>query len=1037
MIEQNFQPSQNYTQQVEGTQDLNFVDRVEIAAAELFMEALTEVYEGKGGKGRETLGKFQEIQEVNLIDDTSKREARYEDIVGKFDPMNEVNLAKRTELADLSAKLANVKRKARKWAITELSEERNAISPATADSPEYVFNKMAAAGVPAERVQEIIDESSLSSEKTNTPMAGVAFSGTAHPTQIQSRPYIQRGMEADRLMDDPEATREEMKEAYKAMIEVPITLQRKDNEILREDARDIFNMYYDALPEVADRLRKALVGAGYDQEQVGDHVGVEIRSAMSRMDFWQTGGDGDGNPNIDADALRDAVAMMRENIRERYTEDLYEVIEQLRDDSAAERAQNAVRDLMDKLEGPDYTLDAFKRDIAVLLEVTESVENADARKMLEDFVLKAEAFELIGPQTNLRHNALDLTATMATTALIAVADETGLLEGAGYANVADFEQAMKENPVLTETIIIRWLHDPEAMDAMRGLDPKDMENETAARIYERLQIVSENQDAVNMLIIAENESAGNVLAALTMLKVTQVSTEEKDASVFIVPLVESVGDLQKFPETMEKLLKNIMFRDQIREMGNTMTIMIAKSDTVRQSGMGALGAQEEAIGKAVIMAAKNRVDLNVFVGGGEALTRDGGNKLSENPHFVAIAVAREIMLEIRADKKAKEGTENYVPTDEDIKQFIAENNIKMPSVQATSQGHGQTTKFSGPSVAEYTIVSTVSQQVYATAQLAMDVPAKNLYAAQDERGALLDAIEDARKGYAASVKEYEAARANGSVDAYSREGMPVMSIKAAAPFLSNRPAKHGELMPKADRTVDEIKGKKQAYFENRAITTDRLGANAGSYPNADLGQAAGLKVMDDIESAFKYDKTFRDKLGRMAELLDMKNYEQAWEMMGKEQPGPEQRRALASAYDTGKVNSSEVTLAWLEQNSQEVAKLIVKAAFGEDIRADQEIDLKEPLRQMKPDLAKRTERREKDYRFGEADMVQLTQWANDNSEKKVSEALFNYVVANFAAADGRNVGPTSSKFLSADVSKQPFLPTELENMPLPNALGGC
>ncbi|CAF5218235.1 unnamed protein product, partial [Rotaria magnacalcarata] len=163
-------------------------------------------------------------------------------------------------------------------------------------------------------------------------------------------------------------------------------------------------------------------------------------------------------------------------------------------------------------------------------------------------------------------------------------------------------------------------------------------SKTAARVFGRLKLIKNDLDIFNKLIIAETNSIVNVLAAFLLLKASGNIVAEKETTIDIVTLSESVKDLVNLPNLISQLIDDPIYRKHLfyREK---LIIMIAKSDTVRRNGRGAESSQEEASGKlyAMLEQFKNKypelknLKIHGFSGGGAALQR-GGGRVAEVAH---------------------------------------------------------------------------------------------------------------------------------------------------------------------------------------------------------------------------------------------------------------------------------------------------------------------------------------------------------------------------------------------------------------------
>lgn len=104
----------------------------------------------------------------------------------------------------------------------------------------------------------------------------------------------------------------------------------------------------------------------------------------------------------------------------------------------------------------------------------------------------------------------------------------------------------------------------------------------------------------------------------------------------IVPLFETLDDLQRAPETLDALLSNSWYADYC---GGEQQVMIGYSDSAKDAGQfAAAWAQYEAQEQLVATAAKHNVKLTLFHGRGGAVGRGGGPAQSairsQPPHSI-------------------------------------------------------------------------------------------------------------------------------------------------------------------------------------------------------------------------------------------------------------------------------------------------------------------------------------------------------------------------------------------------------------------
>ena len=111
------------------------------------------------------------------------------------------------------------------------------------------------------------------------------------------------------------------------------------------------------------------------------------------------------------------------------------------------------------------------------------------------------------------------------------------------------------------------------------------ENEITRSTLDTIKLMREIQNTngekgCNRYIISNNESALNVIETFALFRLL----DWENPTVDIVPLFESVDDLQKAHEIMEQLYKNTTYRSHITQRKDKQTVMLGFSDGTKDGG---------------------------------------------------------------------------------------------------------------------------------------------------------------------------------------------------------------------------------------------------------------------------------------------------------------------------------------------------------------------------------------------------------------------------------------------------------------------
>jgi len=127
--------------------------------------------------------------------------------------------------------------------------------------------------------------------------------------------------------------------------------------------------------------------------------------------------------------------------------------------------------------------------------------------------------------------------------------------------------------------------------------------------------------AIATLIVSMSRNADDVLAAWLMARLAGI----EDGLLDLVPLFETVGDLEAAEGVMSGLLELPAWRELLRQRGNRQVIMLGYSDSNKDGGMVASRwSLQDAQRKLVGLFAEQGVGVSFFHGRGGTVGRGGG-----------------------------------------------------------------------------------------------------------------------------------------------------------------------------------------------------------------------------------------------------------------------------------------------------------------------------------------------------------------------------------------------------------------------------
>lgn len=458
---------------------------------------------------------------------------------------------------------------------------------------------------------------------------------TSHPTHTLRSEYTIQSMKFDRLIAAPKTNQRDVliEDQIGRMIDIePVAEysgQNNGKKTTRQEAQEILSYMensYHAVVDIKGRVDRDLESAGYGE--------VKLRKDFFKPYVWLAG-DGDGNSNATADALKENMTLLKDEIRRLYIKDLGKIKEALKGIDGGEKLIAEIQNKLSKGQYPDSA--AFIEDLNIVKNQL-SPENND----LDDLILKVEIFGFKYAKIDLRHNAKDINAAVVEILVLLervdVNDQKKFLEDL---NSKDAELVQKRTDFLSSQI--SKLSD----DDLRKMQSQVANlSQVSQRIFTRMQVMAENPEFCSKFIIADSQKTFDGLAALYLTKISSKSLDQV-TNLNPVILLESAEDLMNVEQILENMFASEAFRDHIKFMGYA-CVMIARSDVVRGDGITAQFTQEEAVGKMfrkfdelIERYELQNVTLKTFNGGGGSPQR-GGCSLHEVPSAYGFPISRHI-----------------------------------------------------------------------------------------------------------------------------------------------------------------------------------------------------------------------------------------------------------------------------------------------------------------------------------------------------------------------------------------------------------
>jgi phosphoenolpyruvate carboxylase len=358
------------------------------------------------------------------------------------------------------------------------------------------------------------------------------------------------------------------------------------------------NVFYETSGEMVHYLQKNVFNGEFIQNQ------------LIKLGFWP-GGDRDGNPFVTTEITLKVAERLRTSILKCY----YIEMRSLKRKLTFFEVDVLVAELENKLyrsvfysKGEIYiTLEEFKTQLNKIRTIVIEKHQSLYLEELEALLIKVNLFGFHFASLDIRQNSK--------------------IHDAVFKDVVQFywnsgSSVFPKNYFeLTEDEKISVLS-----NAKGNLDTSVFDDEITKSTLESIQAIKKIQESngesgADRYIISNNESALNVMETFTLFHLNGWD----DLSVDIIPLFESVDDLQKAHIIMEKLYNNPAYSNHLKNRNQKQTIMLGFSDGTKDGGyLMANWSIYKAKKELTAMSRKYGIHAIFFDGRGGPPARGGG-----------------------------------------------------------------------------------------------------------------------------------------------------------------------------------------------------------------------------------------------------------------------------------------------------------------------------------------------------------------------------------------------------------------------------
>ena len=319
------------------------------------------------------------------------------------------------------------------------------------------------------------------------------------------------------------------------------------------------NVFYTSFGEIYNYIQQNIYDDGKKHNEI------------INVGFWP-GGDRDGNPFVKPDTTLKVAKRLKQAILKKYYQDLKSLRRRLTFRDIEERIVK-LETIMYNYSLDPYSNDgiSFKDLIKELLSIRNHIVEEHQSlyvSQINNLINRIHIFGYHFATLDIRQDSRIHHAVF-TTVIDHLIEKGSTFFPKNYHDLTEAEQI----DILSKA--------NDDIDDLSSFDDEMVVN-TLKTIKCIKEIQANNgEKGANRYIISNNQTALNVMQLFAMLRMVAF---KDDLSVDVVPLFETITDLENAPDVMEQLYSNPAYRAHVAKRGNKQTIMLGFSDGTKDGG---------------------------------------------------------------------------------------------------------------------------------------------------------------------------------------------------------------------------------------------------------------------------------------------------------------------------------------------------------------------------------------------------------------------------------------------------------------------
>ncbi|MDR0794063.1 MAG: phosphoenolpyruvate carboxylase, partial [Chitinophagaceae bacterium] len=291
---------------------------------------------------------------------------------------------------------------------------------------------------------------------------------------------------------------------------------------------------------------------------------VNEKNPVIRMGFWP-GGDRDGNPFVNAATTIRVAEALRNGIIRCYYQDVRALRRRLTFKGIFNVLSDLEKDLYNCMQQKtaEITQESLLKTLNEIRKTLVEEYNGMFIYMLDNVISKIEIFGTFFATLDIRQDS-----SVHEKLFTALAEKTKLLP----VNYASLNEQQKIDALLKikENIAAGVIDNPIQQDVLESFN--------AIKTIQEMN----GEQGCNRYIISHCTSALNMIEVFTLCKLS--GWENDSLPIDIIPLFETIEDLQHAGNIMKALYENKIYRRHLKHRNNAQTIMLGFSDGTKDGG---------------------------------------------------------------------------------------------------------------------------------------------------------------------------------------------------------------------------------------------------------------------------------------------------------------------------------------------------------------------------------------------------------------------------------------------------------------------